>query len=527
MENSRSETLPEMKISDYALNVWAIKHFISEHTSNEQKTNEHTKNVLISIREKHGKIPFERLSEEIKQSIVESLKNELDKIILQKKGKNQAGRRQQEIDAEKFYMTRAKLKQDYLKSYQAKIPKYQKPGQEPPTIGAVAWGESDFPDIYDTVPETDRPVLLFYEGDISLFKKNKQVLRLTVIGLLNPTQEIMDREKRIIDVLMEHDATIISGLAYGCDQIAHDQTLYHNGKTVAILPSPLYNIVPSKNQRLAQGIVESGGLLISEYYNAPKDKYEHIRRFIERDRLQAMFCDAIILIASYSEEKSKEFQIAVKEMKNFYKNGSKMQIFELRKTLDELYTLAEERSKKEPDKICEHLIRIAFKINQLRAETDESLRTPNRLSEEIIQSIDELRFDSGARHAVKKAEEYGVPRVVMYDETQDADNNMFSLNREIIQDKNRDTVYTIGREFEQDIDRIIERLQTSDSTSPLQLTLSNCEISGSAQACTSETQPESQASLQSTEDDFELTHPPHNRKSSKSNNKRKTRNKSG
>jgi DNA processing protein len=45
--------------------------------------------------------------------------------------------------------------------------------------------------------------------------------------------------------------------------------------------------------------VEKDGLLLSKYYKEPTDRNESIKRLIERDRLQAMFAKAIILVASY------------------------------------------------------------------------------------------------------------------------------------------------------------------------------------------------------------------------------------
>ena len=92
---------------------------------------------------------------------------------------------------------------------------------------------------------------------------------------------------------------IVSGLAAGCDSIAHKSCLEMNGKTIAILPSPISKIYPAENKKLAEDIVKKGGLLISEYYKEPKSRFEAVNRFIERDRLQAMFSKAIILIASY------------------------------------------------------------------------------------------------------------------------------------------------------------------------------------------------------------------------------------
>ncbi len=165
--------------------------------------------------------------------------------------------------------------------------------------GVVAIGDDDFPAHRGSVKNSERPIFLFYKGDLSLLSiKNNNI---AVIGLLNPTQEIEITERKLVSGLVENGAVIVSGLALGCDSIAHLQTLDSNGKTVAILPSPLNDIMPAKNKDLAKDIVANGGLLISEYLTAPKSKMELSGRYQERDRLQALFSNSIVLSASYAK----------------------------------------------------------------------------------------------------------------------------------------------------------------------------------------------------------------------------------
>ena len=64
------------------------------------------------------------------------------------------------------------------------------------------------------------------------------------------------------------------------------------------MPSTLSSIYPKSNVKLAKEIVERGGLILTEYITAPYNRYESIKRFIDRDRLQAMFSSAVILTAS-------------------------------------------------------------------------------------------------------------------------------------------------------------------------------------------------------------------------------------
>lgn len=164
--------------------------------------------------------------------------------------------------------------------------------------GVVAKGDALFPNVRGSVKPADKPFALFYKGDINLL--NRDNTNVAVIGLLNPDEKIELSETIVTKELLKHGATIVSGLALGCDTIAHKTALENNGKTISILPCTLNAVVPKENKKLANEIVNSGGLLISEYFEAPKGKNEMINRFIVRDRLQALFSDSVVLAASYA-----------------------------------------------------------------------------------------------------------------------------------------------------------------------------------------------------------------------------------
>lgn len=228
--------------------------------------------------------------------------------------------------------------------------------------GFVALGDPNFPQHRGNVKDSGKPVFLYYKGNIELLSlENKNI---TVIGLLNPEGDIEERERKIVDEFVKNGATIVSGLAFGCDSISHRQALDSNGKTVAILPSPLSNIMPATNKGLAFQIVEEGGLVVTEYGSDFKSQMELSSRYQERDRLQALFCDTIILAASYAQNSADRWKLF----------GQKL--------------------------------------------------------------------DSGARLAMGYANEYGIPRAVMYDKNTDENNPMFDLNRDLIKEQRDITIIT-------------------------------------------------------------------------------------
>lgn len=173
--------------------------------------------------------------------------------------------------------------------------------------GFVAIGDKDFPPYRGNVKKDgEKPIFLFYKGNLDLL--NKENNNATVIGLLNPDETIVEREKKMVSELVKQDITIVSGLALGCDSVAHIQALEEAGKTIAILPSPIHNILPARNKALAFEIVENGGLLISEYYTDFSNPRELTTRYVERDRLQALYCDVIILAASYAQDSANRWK---------------------------------------------------------------------------------------------------------------------------------------------------------------------------------------------------------------------------
>lgn len=168
--------------------------------------------------------------------------------------------------------------------------------------GVIAYGEKGFPTPHGddkARKESDTPVVLFYKGNLSLLS-TKKYRPVAVVGLLAPNESVQKAEEMVVAELTQKEAIIVSGLANGCDQIAHEECLKQGGKTVAILPSTLSNILPKSNAQLAARIVEEGGLLLTEYYEEFKHKRELTSRYIERDRLQALFSSSIILAASYA-----------------------------------------------------------------------------------------------------------------------------------------------------------------------------------------------------------------------------------
>lgn len=166
-------------------------------------------------------------------------------------------------------------------------------------LNVVCVFDDNFPKIDNNIKNSEKPFLFVYKGNIELLSNTSK--NVAVIGVLSPTPDIESREQIIVKELASNNLVVVSGLARGCDTIAHKTCLTCNGKTIVILPTTFDDLYPKENEKLASVIIESGGLVITEYVFKPRNKYEGIKRFIERDRLQVMFSKAVILIASFRQ----------------------------------------------------------------------------------------------------------------------------------------------------------------------------------------------------------------------------------
>lgn len=138
--------------------------------------------------------------------------------------------------------------------------------------------------------ESVSPVILNFKGNISLLKEKKSI---AIIGTRHPTIEGENAGMYYAKYFAEKGFNIVSGLALGCDAIAHKGALSVNGKTTAVLAHGLHMVSPKSNEYIAKEILDKDGLLLSEYLIGTP---AFTTSFVERDRLQAGLAIATIVI---------------------------------------------------------------------------------------------------------------------------------------------------------------------------------------------------------------------------------------
>ena len=101
--------------------------------------------------------------------------------------------------------------------------------------------------------------LLYYQGAWEL----TETRCVAVVGTRKPTENAVKRARRVARALVEKDFTVVSGLASGIDTAAHTAAIEAEGRTVAVIGTPLGVYYPPENRALQDHIAKDF-LLISQ-----------------------------------------------------------------------------------------------------------------------------------------------------------------------------------------------------------------------------------------------------------------------
>lgn len=158
-------------------------------------------------------------------------------------------------------------------------------------IITINFSDAKYPKELAVLPK--KPLILFVKGNTNLLTDTKKV---AVIGTRNPSVFAQKMTSRITEQLSNLDYTVVSGLAVGCDSLAHEMASVTNGKTIAILAHGLdVPVYPKVNRTLADDILRNGGALVSEY---PLGTTLRPSYLVERDEWQSGMSLGTITIES-------------------------------------------------------------------------------------------------------------------------------------------------------------------------------------------------------------------------------------
>jgi DNA processing protein len=154
------------------------------------------------------------------------------------------------------------------------------------SIHLVRTDDIEYPNSFHDLGK-QKPLWFFYRGDITLLK----IPSVAIVGTRTPSSCGDFLTKYAVTAMKELNLSIVSGLAKGIDEIAHEWALSVGLPNISILGTGLLKTYPAKNAELANSIVNNGGLLISEYMPPAQPSAE---TFVWRNRLQAALARCVI-----------------------------------------------------------------------------------------------------------------------------------------------------------------------------------------------------------------------------------------
>jgi DNA processing protein len=154
-------------------------------------------------------------------------------------------------------------------------------------------GTLDYP---SRLRDAKEPVeVLYFLGSWELVEAPRRV---SVVGTRRVSAEGAARTRKLVRALVEHDFTIVSGLAQGVDTIAHQTAIEAGGRTIAVIGTPISEVYPKENSELQRRIA-SEYLLVSQ---VPVLRYKsqgpngNKLFFPERNKTMSALTEATIIV---------------------------------------------------------------------------------------------------------------------------------------------------------------------------------------------------------------------------------------
>ncbi|MBC9913673.1 DNA-processing protein DprA [Chitinophaga varians] len=136
----------------------------------------------------------------------------------------------------------------------------------------------------------DSPSLLYFKGAASL----NTTRMVSVVGTRKPSSYGRRICRQLTEELAAAQVTVVSGLAYGIDILAHETALQAGTPTIGVLAHGLDRIYPAAHKGTAVAMMAQGGLLTDFMSGHLPDR----QNFPKRNRIVAGICDATIVIES-------------------------------------------------------------------------------------------------------------------------------------------------------------------------------------------------------------------------------------
>lgn len=136
----------------------------------------------------------------------------------------------------------------------------------------------------------DSPVLMYAKGNAEMDSKHM----VAVVGTRTPTEQGKRLCVELVEGLKECNATIVSGLAYGIDIVAHRAALKNGMATIACVAHGLDRLYPAEHAATAKDMLANGALITE----LPSDSPFAPGNFPARNRIIAGLTDCTVVVES-------------------------------------------------------------------------------------------------------------------------------------------------------------------------------------------------------------------------------------
>jgi DNA processing protein len=167
-------------------------------------------------------------------------------------------------------------------------------GSLPQGIRFISLVDEDYPSDLRELPQP--PLGLFVQGSWT-----PDSARAAVIGSRKPTPYSLRMAYRCSQLWAQRGFTVVSGGALGVDSEAHRAAVDQEAVTWVVLGGGLLRLHPRSNQGLFEGVLRSGGALVSEY---PPHWEPRAYFFPERNRLIAALSHVLFLAQAHEKSGS-------------------------------------------------------------------------------------------------------------------------------------------------------------------------------------------------------------------------------
>ncbi len=123
-------------------------------------------------------------------------------------------------------------------------------------------------------------------------RANKNSLFIAIVGTRRITNYGREITEMFAGDLARAGLTIVSGMAYGVDGVAHQSAINAHGKTIAVLGNGVDMAYPRENQKLYEEILDCGGAVVSEYKPGEPPS---MGSFPARNRIVAGISDGVLV----------------------------------------------------------------------------------------------------------------------------------------------------------------------------------------------------------------------------------------